>query len=57
MFVNNKDKTEILIVKNNEKEKEEKIEIDLRKGVIGTTEGYKYLGNHYNKEVDNKENI
>ena len=52
MCNNNKDKTEILIIKNNKKE--EKIEIGLRKGVTGTTEGYKYLGDHYNKG-DNKE--
>ena len=56
-FNNGKDTTEIPIIKNNNKEKEETIEIGLRKGVIGRTEGYKYLGDHYNQERINKEKI
>ena len=52
-----KGKSELLVIKNNKKEEEEEeeevVEIEVRKGKIGKTEEYKYLGDYYSKEGNN----
>ena len=52
-FNNNKNKTEILAIRNNKKEETEEIEIEIRKGKIGRTKTYKYLGDNYDESGDN----
>jgi hypothetical protein len=48
-FNNKAGKTEILAMKFSKKEEVEEVKIEVRKGKIGRTESYKYLGDHYNK--------
>ena len=48
-----KGKSEVLVIKNNKKEEEEVVEIEVRKGKIGKTGEYKYLGDYYSKEGNN----
>ena len=43
-FNNKEDKTEYMIIKNNKKEEEQKVRIEVRKGEVGKTEKYKCLG-------------
>ena len=52
-FNNKKDKTEVLAMKFNKKEEIQTVTIDVRKGRIGRTENYKYLGDHYDERGSN----
>ena len=56
-FNNKTNKTEILTIKNNRKEREKKVEVELRKGKVGTTEEYKYLGDYYDRSGKNEVKI
>ena len=47
-FNNKTDKTEVLAIRFDKKLETENIEIEVRKGKIGQTDTYKYLGDHYN---------
>ena len=57
VFNNKKDKSEILVMKNNKKEEKKEVNIEVRKGKINTTMEYKYLGDYYNINGDNKTKI
>ena len=48
-FNNKEDKTEVLAMKFSKKEVEE-VKIEVRKGKVGRTRSYKYLGDHYNEK-------
>ena len=56
-FNNKQDKTEILAMKFNKKQDLEDIEINVRKGKVGKTEKYKYLGDKYNEVGSNMAKI
>ena len=57
VFNNKKDKTELMIIQNNKKERIEDLEITVGKGRIERTKEYKYLGDTYNDEGNNKSKI
>ncbi len=53
-FNNKEDKTEYMVMKNNEKEEEQEIKIEVRKGKIKKTEDYKCLGDKYDSTGSNE---
>ena len=55
-FNNKKDKTEQMIMNFSKKEAEE-ANVEVRKGVVGLTELYKYLGDYYDKTGKNEMKI
>ena len=56
-FNNKADKTELLMIRNNKKEEEENANVKLRKGKVGATEGYVYLGDKYDRSGKNEVKI
>ena len=56
-FNNKEDKTDNMIIKNSNKEEEKAVNIDIRKGKVGKTNTYKYLGDHYDQSGTNEVKI
>ena len=53
-FSNEKDKTEYMVMKNNNKEKERTPRIEVRKGKINKTKEYKCVGDYYDESGNNE---
>ena len=56
-FNNEADKTEYMVMKNNNIDKERSVRIEVRKGEIGKTNEYKCLGDYYDASGSNEHKI